>query len=417
MKRVFGGGLVALALVGAGLSLSSPARGVAGFGDVADGRYFTEPVQWMVDNEITTGTSETCFSPHDTVTRGQAAALMWRMEGRPSAPPHPFNDVVASWQQGPVSWMFDQGITTGTTNETYSPERPLTRGQAATLLWRLANEPSAPPHPFNDVVASWQQGPVSWMATTDPVITTGTTPTTFSPDDPVTRGQLATFFWRYKGEPPVTLDMDHPTSPICEQQVEGPPSLGLATSELWIEQTVTFNATGLAPGSTAVATLFSDPVEIGTATVDENGVAEFTVQIPEIEEGDHTLVISGTDPQGNQATISQPVVVRNDGNPPVVTLSSVSSSVAPGGTIRVVGSATDESGIEEIWFNTTPQMNCEGPPAYNAYEFDDPTSVSFDLTCVVPSGQASGSYSLNINSRDVLANYSQTTQTLIVTED
>ena len=208
----------ALAAGGATVVVSSPAGGVAGFGDVPEAAFYTEAVQWMVDNDITTGTSENCFSPLDPVTRGQAAAFMWRMEGEPAAPPHPFTDVTKSWQQGPVSWMFANEITTGTTATTYSPEDTLTRGQLAALLWRLAGEPAAPPHPFVDITRTWQHGPVSWMASTKPVITTGTSATTFSPDNPVTRGQLATFFHRYKGEPAVTVDPAHPTDPACAQQ-------------------------------------------------------------------------------------------------------------------------------------------------------------------------------------------------------
>lgn len=210
MRRVLAV-FVSVLLAGVGLAVS-PAGGVAGFGDVSAGRFFTEPVQWMVDEEITTGTSFACFSPDDPVTRGQAAAFLWRMEGFPQgAPLHPFTDVVAPWQQVPVSWMADEGITTGTTSTTYAPDDTLTRGQMAALIHRAAGEPaSAPPHPFVDVFAPWQQAPVSWMA--DEGITTGTTPTTFSPDDPVTRGQFAAFSWRWKGEPTVAVDG---TSPLC----------------------------------------------------------------------------------------------------------------------------------------------------------------------------------------------------------
>jgi len=211
-RRVVLAGLVGVLTAGAALASVSPVSGVAGFGDVPEGRFYTEAVQWMVDNDITTGTSPTCFSPDDAVTRGQAAAFMWRMEGEPDAPPHPFTDINAAWQQEPVSWMYANGITTGTSSSTYSPNDVLTRGQLAALLHRLAGNPTASPHPFTDVVASWQQGPVSWMATTDPVITTGTSPTTFSPNEIVTRGQLATFFWRYKGKPTVSLDS---ASPYC----------------------------------------------------------------------------------------------------------------------------------------------------------------------------------------------------------
>ncbi|MEZ5382029.1 MAG: S-layer homology domain-containing protein [Microthrixaceae bacterium] len=213
--------VLATALAGVVAFSTSPASGVAGFGDVASDRYFTDAVQWMVDGDITTGTSATCFSPGGTTTRGQAAAFLWRMEGEPSATPHPFDDVVAGWQQGPVSWMFATGITTGTTATTYSPDDSVTRGQLAALLYRLAGEPGgAPPHPFGDVSAAWQQAPVSWMFANG--ITTGTSQTEFSPDEPVTRGQVATFLYRYEGEPETTVDPTHPTNPWCAHQVRGP---------------------------------------------------------------------------------------------------------------------------------------------------------------------------------------------------
>lgn len=202
--------LAAAALIASALAVPSPAAGHAGFGDIGPATFYSEAVQWMVDNEITNGTSPTCFSPLDGVTRGQAAAFMWRMEGRPDAPPHSFTDVTKEWQNPAVSWMVAEGITTGTSPTTFSPEDVLTRGQLAALLWRLAGEPDAPPHPFTDVVKEWQQGAVSWLA--DRGITIGTSPTTFSPDDTVTRGQLATFFWRYKGTPAVELD---PHTPFC----------------------------------------------------------------------------------------------------------------------------------------------------------------------------------------------------------
>ena len=190
---------------------SVPAGAVAGFSDVAATAYWAEPVQWMVDNGITTGTSEGCFSPNASVTRGQAAAFMWRMEGEPEPDrAHSFVDVHASWQHDAVSWMVEEGITTGTSASNYSPDMSLTRGQLAALLHRLAGGPSASGHPFVDVHASWQQVPVAWMI--DDQITTGTSPTTYSPNTPVTRGQLATFFYRYKGSPAVDVS---PLSPAC----------------------------------------------------------------------------------------------------------------------------------------------------------------------------------------------------------
>ena len=177
---------------------------------MAVGRFYTAPVQWMVDHELTTGSSPTCFSPEEFATRGQTAAFMWRMVGEPAAPPHPFVDVAAVWQHGPVSWMFDIGVTTGTSATTFSPDELVTRGQVAAMLHRLAGEPVASaPTRFADLVTPWQITPVGWML--EEGITTGTSPTTFSPDAPATRGQLAAFLHRYQGSPAVEIDLSSPT--------------------------------------------------------------------------------------------------------------------------------------------------------------------------------------------------------------
>ena len=133
--------LVAALLSLAMLSTVSPVASVAGFGDVEGGRYFTAPVQWMVGDGITNGTSPSCFSPSVSVSRGQAAAFLWRMEGRPVAEPHPFSDVDKEWQQDPVSWLFAEGITTGTSATEFSPGDPVTRGQMATFLYRYQGSP------------------------------------------------------------------------------------------------------------------------------------------------------------------------------------------------------------------------------------------------------------------------------------
>jgi len=213
--------LVAVMATGLGLFFPSlPAGAVAGFGDVEHGQHYDRGVQWMVDGGFTDGTAPGCFSPQRPVTRGQAAAFLWRISGRPVAPAHPFVDVDTDWQQDAVSWLFAQGITTGTTGTTFSPTDPVSRGQFAALLWRMAGRPpAAPAHPFVDVDIDWQQDAVSWLASER--ITTGTSEITYSPTEPVTRGEIATFLWRYQGRPPVVID---PTETPC-RQIEPPREL------------------------------------------------------------------------------------------------------------------------------------------------------------------------------------------------
>ena len=186
----------------------SPAGAIAGFGDVAEGRYFSDPVQWSVDNGIT-GIVGNCFMPDEPVSRGETAVWMWRMQDRPEAEQHDFTDVSDAEQDLAVSWMLNVGVTTGTSPTTFSPDDTLTRGQIAAFLWRLEGKPAADPHPFVDVTTVWQQIPVSWMATSE--ITTGTTRTTFSPASTLTRAQLVTFLYRYKNSPPVEINSHTPT--------------------------------------------------------------------------------------------------------------------------------------------------------------------------------------------------------------
>ena len=209
-------GLVA-ALVAVLLVPVSPVGAVAGFGDVDGGSYFADAVQWSVDNGIT-GVDGSCFSPDQPVTRGETAVWIWRMQDRPQAPAHSFVDVTAAEQQQSVAWMVSEGVTTGTSDSTFSPDRELTRVEVAAFLWRLASRPDAVAHSFVDVLSGWQQGPVSWMASTG--ITTGTSDSTFSPDGTLTRAQLITFLYRYNYSPTVTIDPDAPTCPPTEQEPE-----------------------------------------------------------------------------------------------------------------------------------------------------------------------------------------------------
>ena len=68
----FGNGSLAAALVVAVLAtVSTPAASTSGFGDVDANAFYTDAVQWMVDNAITTGVSATCFAPDEPVTRGE----------------------------------------------------------------------------------------------------------------------------------------------------------------------------------------------------------------------------------------------------------------------------------------------------------------------------------------------------------
>ena len=175
----------------------APASGAAiPFIDVNFSFFYIEGVKWLWSNAITTGTSPTTFSPDDPVTRGQLSAFLWRFAGEPAAAPTTFPDVLAAWQLISVGWLDAWGFTTGTSPTTFSPDDPVTRAQLVTFLWRLLGEPApAGPPGFPDVMAgAFYADAVAWAAENG--ITTGYPDGTFRPDQPVTRGEMATFLLR-----------------------------------------------------------------------------------------------------------------------------------------------------------------------------------------------------------------------------
>ena len=199
------------------MGLPSQAGAVAGYGDVGEGTWYTDAVQWSTDNGIT-DIAGPCFGPDTPVSRGETAVWIYNMENQPDAGnSHSFSDVTDASQNDAISWMANTGITTGTSPTTFAPDETLKRAQAAAFLHRLAGEPAAPAHNFVDVVTAWQQGGVSWMAHTG--ITTGTSPTTFAPEDTLTRAHLVTFLYRYQDEPDVTVNT---STPDCDPEQTEP---------------------------------------------------------------------------------------------------------------------------------------------------------------------------------------------------
>lgn len=155
-----------------------------------------EPVAFLVANDVTYGTSATRFSPSAPVTRGQVAAFLWRLAGRPTGyADHGFVDVTQTWQQEPLRWLKAERITLGTSATRYSPDAPVTRGQMAALLWRLVDSPTGhAQHRFTDVKHDWQEHAVRWLADTG--VTRGVTDRLYDPEATVTRGQMAAFLHR-----------------------------------------------------------------------------------------------------------------------------------------------------------------------------------------------------------------------------
>ena len=108
------------------------------FTDVQADAYYYDAVLWAVEKSVTSGTSATTFSPDATVTRGQTVTFLYRNAGSPEVSgTMPFTDVEAdAYYAKAVQWAVQQKITTGTSETTFSPMSDCTRGQIVTFLYR-----------------------------------------------------------------------------------------------------------------------------------------------------------------------------------------------------------------------------------------------------------------------------------------
>ncbi len=110
------------------------------FTDVPAGAYYEDAVVWAVGRNITTGMSATTFDPNDSCTRAQIVTFLWRAAGSPEPKTMKGFDDVASkaYYAKAVAWAVENGITTGTSASKFSPNDPCTRTQAVTFLFRYA---------------------------------------------------------------------------------------------------------------------------------------------------------------------------------------------------------------------------------------------------------------------------------------
>ena len=171
------------------------------FTDVPLKAYFERPVLWAVNHapQITNGVGPTTFAPDAICTRGQVVTFLWRANGcpEPRAKTCSFTDVAPSdYFYKAVLWAVENQITNGTSPTTFSPDQGCTRGQVVTFLWRAEHspEPGAAKSPFADVTGDYYFKAVLWAV--ENAITNGVSPTAFGPGQTCTRGQIVTFLYR-----------------------------------------------------------------------------------------------------------------------------------------------------------------------------------------------------------------------------
>lgn len=110
------------------------------FDDVAPNSWAYEDIQYCVDYELMAGVGGGRFEPKTLTTRAQLVQILYRLAGAPEVSGEtPFTDLTADWYKTAVLWAYQTGVTSGVSETTFAPDTPVTREQVAVFLARFAD--------------------------------------------------------------------------------------------------------------------------------------------------------------------------------------------------------------------------------------------------------------------------------------
>ena len=92
-------------------------------------------IQYCVTHQLMSGIGGNLFGPKLTTTRAQIVQILYNLEGEPKVSgTTPFTDLTQDWYQDAVLWAYQTGVVAGTSSTTFEPDRPVTREQIAVIL-------------------------------------------------------------------------------------------------------------------------------------------------------------------------------------------------------------------------------------------------------------------------------------------
>ena len=176
------------------------------FSDVSTSAYYYEAVKWAQEKGITGGIGNGLFGSNQPCTRAQIVTFLWRAAGSPVVNyAMNMSDVPeGSYYAEAVRWALSEGITTGTTENTFSPDSECTRAQAVAFLFRYAASEAVTLQElvsgFSDAdsVPGYALPAMNWALAEEIVQGNGSK---LMPNDSCTRAQIVTFLFRaYQGK-------------------------------------------------------------------------------------------------------------------------------------------------------------------------------------------------------------------------
>ena len=167
------------------------------FADVSAEEYYYEAVKWASENGVTGGIGENLFGAKLPCTRAQIVTFQWRAAGSPEPKGMSgFVDVSAdAYYAKAVAWAVEQGIVSGTSATTFSPDAVCTRAQSVAFLYRAFGEKANKAAGFSDVSTdAYYADAVAWAVENG--VASGIGGGLFAPDQDCARGQIVAFLYR-----------------------------------------------------------------------------------------------------------------------------------------------------------------------------------------------------------------------------
>ena len=188
------------------ISTAVPGNGnnINGFTDVSSDAWYAEAIEYVTENDLMKGTSETSFEPNAQTTRGMLVTILWRMAGSPDTETnYGFTDLKADWYKTAVNWAAENDIVTGYDNQTFDPDDNVTREQTAAILYRYAQyqqqdvsaTTNLDKYTDQQQISEYALNYMKWAVAEGYI--SGNTTTTLNPQGNTTRAEMATILTRY----------------------------------------------------------------------------------------------------------------------------------------------------------------------------------------------------------------------------
>lgn len=176
------------------------------FRDVTRGHWAFASVERAAELGLVTGYSDGTFRPDTPVTRAQFVLMLWRMCGKPAAAKAAsFADASADWYQDALSWAVENGYVNGLSDTRFGPDAPITRQQATAILFRLNGGQSGTELTLTGIyeqtfadsttIASWAKDATWWAVYHE--LVSGVGGSRIAPEANASRAQIAAILLRY----------------------------------------------------------------------------------------------------------------------------------------------------------------------------------------------------------------------------